>query len=149
MFMAEKGPGFHVSRKLEKFGYKGIDRAELIFEDYRIPGEKLVGEEGQRTSNGARRARTRANQRGRPRLRIGERGARRMRSATAQLRKTFGKPICEHQAIQLKLAEMATRLQAAIALTYNAARIYDEGAVAIWKSEWPSTSLRRLPSKTP
>ena len=45
----------------------------------------------------------------------------------AQLRKTFGKPIAEHQAIQLKLAEMAIRTEAAIALTYNAAQAYDEG----------------------
>ena len=43
------------------------------------------------------------------------------------MRKTFGKPIHQHQAIQLKLAEMAIRTQAAIALTYNAARAYDEG----------------------
>src|SRR6185503_14888463 len=45
----------------------------------------------------------------------------------AQLRKTFGKPIHEHQSIQIKLAEMAIRTEAAIALTYNAARAYDEG----------------------
>ena len=45
----------------------------------------------------------------------------------AQLRKTFGKPIAQHQAIQLKLAEMAIRTEAAIALTYNAAAAYDEG----------------------
>ena len=45
----------------------------------------------------------------------------------AQVRHTFGKPIAEHQAIQLKLGEMATRLQAARLLTYDAARIYDKG----------------------
>ena len=45
----------------------------------------------------------------------------------SQIRKTFGKPICEHQAIQLKLGEMATRLQAARLLTYDAARTYDRG----------------------
>src|SRR5256885_12924175 len=45
----------------------------------------------------------------------------------AQQRKTFGKPIHEHQAIQLKLAEMAIRTEAAIALTYNAAKAYDDG----------------------
>jgi alkylation response protein AidB-like acyl-CoA dehydrogenase len=45
----------------------------------------------------------------------------------AQIRKTFGKPIAQHQAIQLKLGEMATRLQAARLLTYDAARAYDSG----------------------
>ncbi len=43
MFLAEKGPGFRVSRKLEKLGYKGIDSAELVFEDYRIPADRLIG----------------------------------------------------------------------------------------------------------
>ncbi len=47
LFIAEKGPGFTVSRKLEKLGYKGIDTAELVFEDYAVPAENLVGgEEG-------------------------------------------------------------------------------------------------------
>ena len=43
MLLAEKGPGFRVSRKLEKIGYKGIDSAELIFEDYRVPATALIG----------------------------------------------------------------------------------------------------------
>src|SRR3974377_2378319 len=42
MLLAEKGPGFRVSRKLEKIGYKGIDSAELIFEDYRVPASALI-----------------------------------------------------------------------------------------------------------
>src|SRR5438132_4646806 len=47
LFLAEKGPGFTVSRKLEKLGYKGIDTAELVFENYRIPADRLIGgEEG-------------------------------------------------------------------------------------------------------
>src|SRR5215468_2149426 len=47
LFLAEKGPGFTVSRKLEKLGYKGIDSAELVFEDFRIPADRLIGgEEG-------------------------------------------------------------------------------------------------------
>src|SRR5438874_7764275 len=46
MLLAEKGPGFRVSRKLEKIGYKGIDSAELIFEDYRVPVSALIGGEG-------------------------------------------------------------------------------------------------------
>jgi alkylation response protein AidB-like acyl-CoA dehydrogenase len=47
MFLAEKGPGFRASRKLEKIGYKGIVSAELVFEDYRVPADRLIGgEEG-------------------------------------------------------------------------------------------------------
>ena len=43
LFIAEKGPGFKVSRKLEKLGYKGIDTAELVFEDYFVESDKLIG----------------------------------------------------------------------------------------------------------
>src|SRR6185312_8765592 len=43
MFLCEKGPGFSASRKLEKLGYKGIDSAELVFDDYRVPAGRLVG----------------------------------------------------------------------------------------------------------
>ena len=44
LFIAPKGPGFRVGRKLEKLGYKSIDSAELIFEDYRVPADHLIGE---------------------------------------------------------------------------------------------------------
>ena len=43
MVIAEKGPGFRVGRKLEKLGYKGIDSAELVFEDYHVPADRLIG----------------------------------------------------------------------------------------------------------
>ena len=43
LFLAEKGPGFTVSRKLEKLGYKGIDSAELVFDDYRVKADRLIG----------------------------------------------------------------------------------------------------------
>src|SRR5437762_5870397 len=46
MFLCEKGPGFSASRKLEKLGYKGIDSAELVFQDYRVPADNLIGDEG-------------------------------------------------------------------------------------------------------
>jgi alkylation response protein AidB-like acyl-CoA dehydrogenase len=126
LFIAEKGPGFRASRKLEKLGYKGIDSAELIFEDHRVPAENLIGEEGrglQVALGGLELGR----------INVAARGCGIAKAALdesvryAQLRKTFGKPIAQHQAIQLKLAEMATRTEAAIALTYNAARAYDEG----------------------
>jgi len=127
MFLAEKGPGFTVGRKLEKLGYKGIDSAELVFEDYRIPADRLIGGtegRGLQTALGGLEL---------GRINIAARGcgiaSAALRDAVqySQVRHTMGKPICEHQAIQLKLGEMATRLQAARLLTYDAARAYDSG----------------------
>jgi alkylation response protein AidB-like acyl-CoA dehydrogenase len=127
MFIARKGEGFRVSRKLEKMGYKGIDSAELVFEDYRISADDLLGgEEGrgmQAALGGLELGRINIAARG-----CGLAQAALMDSVKyAQVRKTFGKPIAEHQAIQLKLGEMATRVQAARLLTYDAARAYDRG----------------------
>jgi alkylation response protein AidB-like acyl-CoA dehydrogenase len=127
MFIARKAEGFRVSRKLEKMGYKGIDSAELIFEDYRISADDLLGgEEGhgmQAALGGLELGRINIAARG-----CGLAQAALMDSVKyAQIRKTFGKPIAQHQAIQLKLGEMATRVQAARLLTYDAARAYDSG----------------------
>ena len=127
MFLAEKGKGFRVSKKLEKLGYKGIDSAELIFEDYRVPASNLIGgEEGKgfhHAIGGLELGRINVAARG-----VGVAYAALKDSvAYAQVRKTFGKPICEHQAIQLKLGEMATRCEAARLLVENAARAYDAG----------------------
>jgi alkylation response protein AidB-like acyl-CoA dehydrogenase len=127
MFLAEKGPGFRVSKKLEKLGYKGIDSAELIFEDYKVPAANLIGgEEGKgfrHAVGGLELGRINVAARG-----VGVANAA-LRDAVAysQVRKTFGKPICEHQAIQLKLGEMATRCEAARLLVESAARAYDAG----------------------
>jgi len=127
MFIAEKGEGFTVSRKLEKLGYKGIDSAELIFKDYRIPADRLIGGvegTGMQAALGGLEL---------GRINIAARGCGLAQAALddsvayAQTRKTFGKTIGQHQAIQLKLGEMATRLQAAKLLTYDAARAYDAG----------------------
>jgi alkylation response protein AidB-like acyl-CoA dehydrogenase len=127
MFIAEKAEGFTVSRKLEKMGYKGVDSAELVFNDYRVPAANLIGgEEGrgmQAALGGLELGRINIAGRG-----CGLAGAALADSVKyAQIRRTFGKPIAEHQAIQLKLGEMATRLQAARLLTYDAARAYDRG----------------------
>ncbi len=125
MFLAAKGKGFRVSRKLEKLGYKGIDSAELIFEDYRVPADCLIGgEEGKgfhHAMGGLELGRINVAARG-----VGVANAA-LKDAVAysQVRKTFGKPICEHQAIQLKLGEMATRCEAARLLVESAARAYD------------------------
>jgi alkylation response protein AidB-like acyl-CoA dehydrogenase len=126
-FICEKGPGFTPSRKLEKLGYKGIDSAELVFDGYRVSAENLVGDvEGQglkQVLGGLELGRINVAARA-----VGLANAALNESvAYAQSRKTFGKPICEHQAIQIKLADMATRVEAARLLVENAAQAYDRG----------------------
>jgi alkylation response protein AidB-like acyl-CoA dehydrogenase len=127
LFIAEKHDGFRVSRKLEKLGYKGIDSAELIFEDYRVPADCLIGgTEGlglKHALGGLELGRINVAARG-----VGlAQAALDQAVAYAQVRKTFGKPIAQHQAIQLKLADMATQVHAARLLTADAARTYDRG----------------------
>jgi alkylation response protein AidB-like acyl-CoA dehydrogenase len=126
MFLCEKGPGFTASRKLEKLGYKGIDSAELVFENYRVPAANRLGDEGRgfHLAVGGLEL---------GRINVAARGVGIAKAALdealrySQQRETFGKPICEHQAIQLKLAEMATRAEAARLLVQQAAEIYDRG----------------------
>jgi alkylation response protein AidB-like acyl-CoA dehydrogenase len=127
LLLIEKGPGFKVVRKLEKLGYRGIDTAELLFEDCRVPASNLVG-----TSEGRGLQQVLAGlELGR--INVAARGAGLARACLeeslryAQQRKTFGKPIAEHQAIQIKLADMATRVEAARLLVESAARAYDAG----------------------
>jgi alkylation response protein AidB-like acyl-CoA dehydrogenase len=127
LFLAEKGPGFSVSRKLEKLGYKGIDSAELVFQDYRIPAARLIGGvEGrglQHALGGLELGRINVAARG-----VGvAQAALDEALAYSQARHTFGKPICEHQAIQIKLADIATRVQASRLLVAEAAAAYDRG----------------------
>lgn len=127
MFIAEKRDGFNVTRKLKKLGYRGIDTAEIVFDNYRVHQDCLIGGvEGQGFYNavgGLELGRINVAARG-----VGVASAA-LKQATAysQLRKTFGKPICEHQAIQLKLGEMATRTEAARLLLEQAAQAFDRG----------------------
>jgi len=127
LFLAEKGAGFRVSRKLEKLGYKGIDSAELVFEDYAVPADRLIGGvEGlglKHALGGLELGRINVAARGVGVARASLNEAVRY----SQVRKTFGKPICQHQAIQLKLADMATRVEAAQLLVEKAAQAYDRG----------------------
>lgn len=127
LLIAEKGEGFEVTRKLQKLGYRGIDTCELLFSDYRVPADRLIGaREGrglQQILSGLELGRINIAARG-----VGVAQASLNESvAYSQDRKTFGKPICEHQAIQLKLGEMATRVEAARLLTESAANAYDRG----------------------
>lgn len=127
LFIAEKGPGFKVARKLEKLGYRGIDTCELVFENYRIPADRLIGGvEGlglKQVLSGLELGRINVAARG-----VGVASAALdLAVAYSQQRKTFGKPICEHQAIQLKLGEMATRVEAGRLLVESAAKRLDRG----------------------
>jgi butyryl-CoA dehydrogenase len=127
LFIAEKAEGFIVAKKMEKLGYKAIDTCELTFDNYRVPAENLLGgEEGKgfaQIAGGLELGRINVAARG---CGIAQ-GALELALRYAQERSTFGKPICEHQAIQLKLAEMATQVAAAKLLIEQAAIKYDAG----------------------
>jgi len=127
LFIADKREGFRVGKKIEKLGYKAIDSAELIFEDYEIGEDQLIGgTEGEgffQATGGLELGRINVAARG---VGLAE-GALRLATDYAQVRRTMGKPIAEHQAIQLKLGEMVTRARAARLLTMDAAEAYDRG----------------------
>jgi alkylation response protein AidB-like acyl-CoA dehydrogenase len=127
MLIAEKGPGFNVDGKLKKMGYRAIDTCQLSFDDYRVPKENLLGGvEGKgfvQTAGGLELGRINVASRG---AGIAE-GSLKMALRYAQERSAFGKPIWEHQAIQLKLADMATQVEGAKKLIESAARKYDRG----------------------
>ena len=127
LMIAPKGAGFSTGKKFKKLGYNCIDSAELIFEDYRIPADNLIGGiEGQgffQATGGLELGRINVAARG---VGLSE-GALRLATEYAQIRETMGKPICEHQAIQLMLGEMVTRARAARLLTFDAAAAYDRG----------------------
>ena len=127
LLIAEKGEGFIVANKMKKLGYKAIDSCELVFDNYRVSADRLVGGvEGlgfKQVAGGLELGRINVAARG-----CGiALGALELSVRYSQERSTFGKPICEHQAIQLKLAEMATQVEAAKLLIEQAARKYDAG----------------------
>ena len=127
-FIAEKGdPGFRVGRDLDKLGYRGLDTCELVFEDFRVPADNLVGMEENRgfgqVMSGLETGRINVAARA-----VGvAQAAFEAAIRYSQQRETFGTPISQHQAIQLKLADMATKIQAARLLTYDAAAKKDSG----------------------
>ncbi len=128
LFIVEKGePGFSVGQTFKKLGYRGVDTVELLFEDFRVPAANLLGgNEGQgfrQIMSGLEVGRINVAARGLGVARAAFEAAIRY----AQQRETMGKPIAQHQAIQLKLAEMATRLEAARLLVRQAAQKKDAG----------------------
>ena len=126
LILVEKKHGF-VSRKLKKLGYRGIDTGEVQLENVKVPTANLIGEvEGKGLKQilaGLELGR----------INVAARGVGVARAALedsieySKTRKTFGKPISQHQSIQIKLAEMATKLEASRLLTEQAAKAYDSG----------------------
>jgi alkylation response protein AidB-like acyl-CoA dehydrogenase len=122
LLIIQKGdPGFIVQKDIDKLGYKGVKTCELTFENFKVPANQLLGgEEGKgfkQVLGGLELGRVNVAARG-----LGlARAAFEDSIKYAQERKTFGVPICEHQAIQLKLGEMGTKLEAARLLTLSAA----------------------------
>jgi alkylation response protein AidB-like acyl-CoA dehydrogenase len=126
LIVVEKTHGY-TATKLSKLGYRGVDTGEVLFDDVRVPAENLVGEqEGrglQQILSGLALGR----------INVAARGVGVAKASTdaslryAQERRTFGQPIAEHQAIQIKLADMATRTEAARLLVERAAAAYDSG----------------------
>jgi alkylation response protein AidB-like acyl-CoA dehydrogenase len=139
-FICEKEPGvsentgdykgFDVPPKIKKMGYKGVESTELVFDGYHVPAENILGGEDAGLGKGFSQMMD-ALEVGR--VNVAARGVGIAQRALelglrySQERKTFGKPIAQHQAIQFKLADMATKVDAARLLTLRAARMKDAG----------------------
>jgi alkylation response protein AidB-like acyl-CoA dehydrogenase len=135
-FIAEKepgaaeNPGLQIPPQIKKLGYKGVESTELVFDGYRVAPEMILGGEEAGLGRGFAQmmdalevGRVNVAARG-----VGiAQGALELGLKYAQQRRTFGKPIAEHQAIQFKLADMATKVEAARLLTLKAARMKDAG----------------------
>ncbi len=123
----EVAPGLTVPGKIEKMGYKGVDTTELVFEGFRISAEQILGgKPGQgfyQMMDGVEVGRVNVAARG---CGVANR-AFELGVAYAQQREAFGKKIAEHQAVLFRLAEMATKVEAAHALMIKAARVKDKG----------------------
>ena len=126
-FIAAKGPGLVVSKKIDKLGYKGVETTALSFEDYRVSADDLLGGvEGQGFKHMMSGIEV-------GRINVAARGVGVARRAFeeairyAQERQSMGKPIAEHQAVQFHLANMATKIEAAHLLTMSAAEKKDRG----------------------
>ncbi len=126
-FIVEKGPGFVVGPEADKMGYRSIDTCQIFLEEMPVPVNALVGEEEGRgfrqVMDGLEVGRINVAARA-----VGvARAAHEAALKYAQQRHTFGKPIGQHQAIQLKLADMAVNLEASRLLTHAAATRKDRG----------------------
>ena len=139
-FICEKEPGaqensgdfegLEVPPQIKKMGYKGVESTELVFNGYRCPANRILGGEESGLNKGFAQMMD-ALEVGR--VNVAARGvgiaqrALELALRYSQERKTFGKPIAQHQAIQFKLADMATKVEAARLLTRKAAALKDAG----------------------
>jgi short/branched chain acyl-CoA dehydrogenase len=150
-FLVERSfPGFSLGKKEDKLGIRASSTCELIFEGCRVPKENVLGEPGK----GYRIAIETLNE---GRIGIGAQmaglaqGAFELAVKYSQERQQFGKPIAEFQAVQFELAEMATQIEAARLLTYNAARLRDVGSSFVTESAmaklFASRAAERVASK--
>jgi len=127
---AERSGGITVSRNIGKLGYKGIETVEMVYDGHRVAADTVLG--GPEGLGRGQHFILSALEVGR--INIAARAVGVGRAAFeaairyAQERETFGKPIAQHQAIQMKLADMGTRLQAARLLTEHAAALKESGA---------------------
>jgi alkylation response protein AidB-like acyl-CoA dehydrogenase len=124
----EVAPGLTIPGKIDKMGYKGVDTTELIFDEYRLPVTAVLGGQPGRgfyqMMDGVEVGRVNVAARG-----CGvARRAFELAIEYAQQRRTFGKPIAEHQAVMFRLAEMGTKVEAAHQMMVMAARKKDSGA---------------------
>src|ERR1700684_2566209 len=139
-FICEKEPGvsentgdykgLDVPPQIKKMGYKGVESTELVFNGYRTPADSILGGEDAGLNRGFSQMMD-ALELGR--VNVAARGvgvaqrALELALVYSQQRRAFGKPIAQHQAIQFKLADMATQVEAARLLTRRAARLKDAG----------------------
>ena len=127
MFLVQRSDGYEVVRTLSKLGYKGVDTAELVFSDVGVPADRIIGNEpglGFKQTVGVLEL---------GRINVAARGVGIAAAALdaalhySRLRRTMGKPIGEHQSIQIMLADMACRTSSARLLVREAASAFDEG----------------------
>ncbi|MGX7681264.1 acyl-CoA dehydrogenase family protein [Jatrophihabitans sp. DSM 45814] len=127
LFFVRKSDGYMIGKKLGKLGYKGIDTVEVFFDDVAVDAEQLIGTQeglGFKQTVGALEL---------GRINVAARGAGVADAALqasleySRIRTTMGKPIGQHQAIQLKLADMACRVASSRALIAIAAEAFDNG----------------------
>jgi alkylation response protein AidB-like acyl-CoA dehydrogenase len=139
--------GLNVPPQLRKMGYKGVESTELVFDGYRCPAENILGGEAAGLNKGFPQMMD-ALEVGR--VNVAARGvgiaqrALELALRYSQERKAFGKPIAQHQAIQFKLADMATKIEAARLVTRKAARMKDAGA----RSDLEAGMAKLLASET-
>src|ERR687895_1368402 len=127
---AERSDGLTIPPKIKKMGYKGVESTELVYDGFRCPPERILGGEESGLGKGFGQMMD-ALEVGR--VNVAARGvgiaqrALELALRYSQERKAFGRPIAQHQAIQFKLADMATKVEAARLLTLKAARMKDAG----------------------